>query len=128
MRIAVVGAGLMGAGIAQVSAAAGHDVILQDVSGPALDRGRDGIAASLGRFAEKGKISPDDATAALERITLTTDLDAVGDVDVVVEAVFEKIAGTDSSTTTCTRLASSADDGSARVAPPGMTTPATSKS
>ena len=81
----------MGAGIAQVSAAAGHDVILQDVSGPALDRGRDGIAASLGRFAEKGKISPDDATAALERITLTTDLDAVGDVDVVVEAVFEKI-------------------------------------
>ncbi|MCU0279763.1 MAG: 3-hydroxyacyl-CoA dehydrogenase family protein [Candidatus Nanopelagicales bacterium] len=91
MRIAVVGAGLMGSGIAQVSAVAGHDVVLQDVGEDALTRGRDGIAASLARFAEKGKVSQSDAQAALERIVTTTDLDAVADAEVVVEAVFEKI-------------------------------------
>nr|MCU0296445.1 3-hydroxyacyl-CoA dehydrogenase NAD-binding domain-containing protein [Candidatus Nanopelagicales bacterium] len=74
MRIAVVGAGLMGSGIAQVSAVAGHDVVLQDVGEDALTRGRDGIAASLARFAEKGKVSQSDAQAALERIVTTTDL------------------------------------------------------
>ncbi|MCU0299495.1 MAG: 3-hydroxyacyl-CoA dehydrogenase family protein [Candidatus Nanopelagicales bacterium] len=91
MRIAVVGAGLMGSGIAQVSAVAGHDVVLQDVGEDALTRGRDGIAASLAKFAEKGKVSQSDAQAALERIVTTTDLDAVADAEVVVEAVFEKI-------------------------------------
>lgn len=90
MRIAVVGAGLMGAGIAQVSAVAGHEVVVQDVSQESVVRGRDGIAASLDKFAEKGRISAHDAEAALARITTTTDLDAAGDADIVVEAVFEK--------------------------------------
>ncbi len=91
MRIAVVGAGLMGAGIAQVSAAAGHEVVLQDVSRPALDRARDGIATSLARFAAKGKLSTEEVDAAVQRIAVTTELDAASDVDIVVEAVFEKI-------------------------------------
>jgi 3-hydroxybutyryl-CoA dehydrogenase len=91
MTIAVVGAGLMGGGIAQVSAVAGHDVILQDMSQESVARGRDAIAASLSKFAAKGKLGDDDAQAALERITTTTDLDAVGEAQIVVEAVFEKI-------------------------------------
>ena len=88
MKIAVVGAGLMGAGIAQVSAAAGHDVVLQDVSEEGLSRGRAGIEKSLAKFAEKGKV--DDVQAVLNRISTTTDLDGVADAEIVVEAVFEK--------------------------------------
>ena len=78
MKIAVVGAGLMGGGIAQVSALAGHEVTLQDVGQESLARGMDAIAGSLGKFAEKGRISAEQAQAALDRITPTTDLDAVG--------------------------------------------------
>ncbi|MFN8183041.1 MAG: 3-hydroxyacyl-CoA dehydrogenase family protein [Candidatus Nanopelagicales bacterium] len=90
MRIAVVGAGLMGGGIAQVSAVAGHDVILQDVSSDSVARGRDAIAASLEKFEEKGRLTGDQAQSALERITTVTDLDAVAQAEIVVEAVFEK--------------------------------------
>ena len=91
MRIAVVGAGLMGAGIAQVSAVAGHDVVLQDVSQDGLARGVAGIEKSLAKFAQKGKLSSGDVDLALDRITTTTDLDAVGESEFIVEAVFEKI-------------------------------------
>lgn len=90
-RIAVIGAGLMGSGIAQVSAAAGYDVVLQDVTGEALSRGLSGIEKSLRKFEEKGRIEAGASDAALGRITTTTDLGAAGDVDIVVEAVFEKI-------------------------------------
>ncbi|GGJ83501.1 3-hydroxybutyryl-CoA dehydrogenase [Pilimelia anulata] len=90
-RLAVIGAGLMGAGIAQVAAAAGWRVTLRDLDDAAVQRGLDGIRASLGRFAGKGKISEADAAAALDRITPTTELDAAAEADIVVEAVFEKI-------------------------------------
>ncbi|NYV77350.1 3-hydroxyacyl-CoA dehydrogenase family protein [Streptomyces sp. UH6] len=90
-KLAVIGAGLMGSGIAQVSAQAGWDVVLRDVTDEALARGLDGIKASYDKFVGKGKLDAADAEAALARITTTTDLDAVGDADVVVEAVFEKI-------------------------------------
>lgn len=90
-KLAVIGAGLMGAGIAQVSAQAGWDVVLRDVTEAALKRGTDGIRASYEKFTAKGKLSAEDAEAALARITTTTDLDAVADADIVVEAVFEKI-------------------------------------
>lgn len=90
-RVVVVGAGLMGSGIAQVSAVAGHDVVLRDVTDEALARGRAGIEQSLSRFVAKDRISRDDADAALARITSTTDLDVVADADVVVEAVFESL-------------------------------------
>jgi 3-hydroxybutyryl-CoA dehydrogenase len=90
-RLAVIGAGLMGSGIAQVSAQAGWDVILRDVTEPALERGRAGIVASYERFVAKGKMSAEDAEAALGRITTVTDLDAVADADIVVEAVFESL-------------------------------------
>ncbi len=90
-RVAVVGAGLMGSGIAQVAAQAGYDVILRDVTDAALERARSGISSSYARFVKKGTLEPDDADAALERITTTTDLDAAADADIVVEAVFEQL-------------------------------------
>ncbi|NXY94318.1 3-hydroxyacyl-CoA dehydrogenase family protein [Streptomyces sp. BR123] len=90
-KLAVIGAGLMGSGIAQVSAQAGWDVVLRDVTDAALTRGTDGIKASYDRFVSKGRMTAEDAEAALARITTTTDLDAVADVDIVVEAVFEKL-------------------------------------
>lgn len=90
-QLAVIGAGLMGSGIAQVSAAAGYDVILRDVTPEATARGFAGIEASLARFVAKGKVSRSDADATLGRITTTTDLGAAGEADIVVEAVFEDI-------------------------------------
>ena len=92
-KLAVIGAGLMGSGIAQVSAQAGYEVVLRDVTDEALARGLDGIAASYARFVAKGKLTAEDAEAALARITTTTDLDAAADADIVVEAVFEKHRG-----------------------------------
>ncbi|MDX3098763.1 3-hydroxyacyl-CoA dehydrogenase family protein [Streptomyces sp. ME01-24h] len=90
-KLAVIGAGLMGSGIAQVSAQAGYEVVLRDITDEALARGRGGIEASYGKFVAKGKLAAEDAAAALARITTTTDLDAAADADIVVEAVFEKI-------------------------------------
>ena len=90
-KLAVIGAGLMGSGIAQVSAQAGWDVVLRDITDEALTRGTDGIKASLDKFVAKGKLKAEEAGAALGRITTTTDLDAAADADIVVEAVFERI-------------------------------------
>ncbi|MGW7008307.1 3-hydroxyacyl-CoA dehydrogenase family protein [Streptomyces sp. NPDC054933] len=90
-KLAVIGAGLMGSGIAQVSAQAGYEVVLRDVTDEALARGKGGIQASYEKFVAKGKLDAETAEAALGRITTTTDLDAVADADIVVEAVFEKI-------------------------------------
>ncbi len=89
--LVVVGAGLMGSGIAQVAATAGHDVILRDVTGDALARGTSGIARSLDRFVDKATLSREEADAAIARITTTTDLDCVSGAGLVVEAVFESL-------------------------------------
>ena len=91
-KLAVIGAGLMGSGIAQVSAQAGYDVVLRDIGEDALGRGLTGIKKSFDRFVQKGTLSEADATAALGRITTTTDLEeAATGADIVVEAVFEKL-------------------------------------
>jgi 3-hydroxybutyryl-CoA dehydrogenase len=90
-KVAVVGAGLMGSGIAQVAAAAGSRVVMRDVTQAALDRGGAAIEKSLGRFVEKETITAEDRDAALGRIESTTDLDSVADADIVVEAVFERL-------------------------------------
>ncbi|QKV92527.1 3-hydroxyacyl-CoA dehydrogenase family protein [Streptomyces sp. NA02950] len=90
-KLAVIGAGLMGSGIAQVSAQAGWDVVLRDVTDEALRRGTDGIRASYEKFVAKGKLAAEAAEQALARITTSTDLEAAADADVVVEAVFERI-------------------------------------
>ncbi|MEU3993015.1 3-hydroxyacyl-CoA dehydrogenase family protein [Streptomyces platensis] len=90
-KLAVIGAGLMGSGIAQVSAQAGWDVVLRDVTDEALARGKGGIEASYEKFVAKGKLAASDAEQALARITTSTDLEAAADADIVVEAVFERI-------------------------------------
>jgi 3-hydroxybutyryl-CoA dehydrogenase len=90
--LAVVGAGLMGSGIAQVAAQSGYDVTLRDVTDAALDRGMSGVRSSYDRFVAKGSLDAEEAEAAWGRISTTTDLEvAVGDADIVVEAVFETL-------------------------------------
>jgi 3-hydroxybutyryl-CoA dehydrogenase len=90
-KLAVVGAGLMGSGIAQVAAQSGWQVLLRDLTDEALARGRSAIETSYRRFAAKGQLAEDDVAASLARIETTTQLDAVADADLVVEAVFESV-------------------------------------
>jgi 3-hydroxybutyryl-CoA dehydrogenase len=91
MRVAVLGAGTMGNGIAQVFAQHGHAVVLRDLDQAILDRARGHVEKSLAKLAEKGRIPPGEREATLGRITLATDLGAVADVDLVVEAVVENL-------------------------------------
>jgi 3-hydroxybutyryl-CoA dehydrogenase len=90
--VAVIGAGTMGAGIAQACAAAGHEVRLLDRDAAAVERGIGTIAASLERLVRKGSVAADAASAARARVTPTVDLAAaVSGADVVIEAVFEDL-------------------------------------
>lgn len=93
-RIGVMGAGVMGSGIAQVMAIAGHEVVCYDVAEEALDKGR--ATVDTGRFGvrsavERGKLAADEADAALARLSFTTDVDEVAATDVVIEAVPERL-------------------------------------
>jgi 3-hydroxybutyryl-CoA dehydrogenase len=90
-RIGIIGAGTMGNGIAQVFAHAGHDVRLVDAVAPALDRARTSIGKSLGKFVEKGRMTAADRDAAIGRLSTGTDVDALTDVDFVVEAIVEDV-------------------------------------
>jgi 3-hydroxybutyryl-CoA dehydrogenase len=90
-RVGVVGAGTMGNGIAQVFAQSGYDVRLCDAIPAALDRARGTIEKSLAKFVDKGKLSADDRDAALGRLSMGASLDALADVDYVVEAILESI-------------------------------------
>jgi 3-hydroxybutyryl-CoA dehydrogenase len=90
-RIAVVGSGTMGSGIAQAFAQSGFSVVLQDVSPPALDRARAGIEKSLAKFVEKGKLPAAERDAALGRLTTAATLDALASADYVVEAIVEDV-------------------------------------
>ncbi len=91
-RIAVIGAGLMGHGIAQEFAVAGYDVRLQDMSDEHLDRAMTRIRANLTLMAEAGMIDADRAAAAPSRLHPTTSIAEAGsDADIVVEAVFEDL-------------------------------------
>jgi len=90
-RVGVLGCGLMGSGIAQVAATAGWPTIVRDVAQPLLDRGRAGIARSLAKLAEKGRLDPGVPDQTLERLRFTTDLAAVAECDLVIEAVTEDL-------------------------------------
>ena len=89
-RVAVIGAGTMGNGIAQTFATAGAEVVLIDVVEPALKKGLATIEKSLGKFAEKGKLSAADAKASLARVKPSTTLQDARAAELVVEAVVEK--------------------------------------
>jgi 3-hydroxybutyryl-CoA dehydrogenase len=88
-RVGVVGAGTMGNGIAQVFAQSGFEVRIIDAAAGALDRARSTIERSLAKLVEKSRLTDQEREAALQRITAGTSLDALADVDYVVEAIFE---------------------------------------
>lgn len=90
-QVGVVGCGLMGSGIAQVSAAAGYLVTVREVTAELAERGIDTIARQLARAVEKGKISRTDRDEVLSRITPTTELSALADCQLVIEAVVEDL-------------------------------------
>jgi 3-hydroxybutyryl-CoA dehydrogenase len=90
-RIGVVGAGTMGNGIAQIFAQSGLDVRLCDSVPAALDRARATIEKSLAKFVEKGTLAPVDRDTAITRISMTTNMDALKEVDFVVEAIVEQL-------------------------------------
>ena len=89
MKIAVIGAGQMGNGIAQVAASAGYEVLMIDIKEEYVDRGMATIQKSLSKLVSKERISQSDADDTLGRISTTTDRGECADVDLVVEAVPE---------------------------------------
>lgn len=91
-RVAVIGAGTMGAGIAQAVAAAGIAATMIDTDDAAVGRGQASIAASLGRLVKRGSVTEADAAAIGARVTATTDFARAADADLVIEAVYEDAA------------------------------------
>ena len=92
-KVAVIGAGTMGHGIAQVSAAAGCDVVLIDTTAEWVERGLERIRENLDDGIERGKLSEKDRNATLDRISTATEPKvAVADRDLVIEAVPERIS------------------------------------
>ncbi len=89
MQFGVIGAGQMGAGIVQVAAQTGFDVVLRDVEEKYLERGLAGIQKSLEKFVEKGKLETTERDVVLGRIKTTTQLDDFAECDLVVEAILE---------------------------------------
>src|SRR5256885_8701370 len=88
-RIAVIGAGQMGNGIAHVFAQSGFDVVMIDVAQSALDRGRDTIVKNLDRQIKKGTLAETDRGGILDRLSTSTAPDAVTGAALVVEAATE---------------------------------------
>jgi len=90
-KVCVIGAGTMGAGIAQAFASKGFNVVLRDIQQEFVDRGLGIIEKNLGRLVSKDKISPEQCSEILGRIQGTTELEAASDVDLVVEAAVENM-------------------------------------
>src|SRR5262245_45250891 len=88
--VGVIGAGTMGNGIAQAFAAAGYLVAMRDLKPEFVERGMATITKSLDRLAARGKLKAEDRDATLGRIKPTTDLAALADCDLVIEAILEK--------------------------------------
>lgn len=91
-KVAVLGAGMMGSGIAQVTAAAGIDVVLKDVDADAAERGKAAVAEQLDAQVAKGRMTEQRRDAVLSRIATATDYGALEGCDLVIEAVFEQRA------------------------------------
>jgi 3-hydroxybutyryl-CoA dehydrogenase len=89
--VGVVGLGTMGAGIAEVFARNGYQVVGVELTDDSLERGREHIKHSTDRAVKRGKLSEEDQTALFDRITLTTDLGEVKDCQLVVEAIIEQL-------------------------------------
>jgi len=134
-RVVVLGAGIMGSGVAQLAAMAGDEAAVRDVSAEQLDRARTGVERSLARFVKSGKLSEDEAAAVRGRIVYTEDLAAAADgADVLIEAVPEildlkqrvltealavlppdALLGTNTSQLSITRIAAALGDDASRL-------------
>ena len=90
-KLGVVGAGAMGNGIAQIAAQIGCDVVMRDIEDAFVDRGMKNIDRFLSKSVEKGKLEPTEKDAILGRITGTTDMSQLKNVDFVIEAVIEDL-------------------------------------
>jgi 3-hydroxybutyryl-CoA dehydrogenase len=90
-KVGVVGLGTMGAGIAQVCVQAGVETVGREVSEELAERARERIAHYLGRGVEKGRLTPEERDAALDRLTTTTELADLAGCELVVEAVVEEL-------------------------------------
>ena len=90
-KVGVLGCGLMGAGIAEVAAAAGCDVVVREVSDELLEKGRGRIERSLGKAVEKGKLEERKRDAILGRIRGVIELGGLRDCDLVIEAIVENL-------------------------------------
>jgi 3-hydroxybutyryl-CoA dehydrogenase len=91
-KIGVIGAGIMGNGIAQVAAQGGYRVAMMDLNDKCIQNALDSIKSSLGRMTRKGKINQETVTQIMNRITGTLDMiEAAGDADLVIEAVPEDL-------------------------------------
>jgi 3-hydroxybutyryl-CoA dehydrogenase len=90
-KIAVIGAGTMGNGIAQVCAASGFDVLMTDINEAAVQRGLSAIGKSLDRLVGRQKIAAAEKDATLARIRTATQVDAISDCDLVIEAATENV-------------------------------------
>lgn len=91
-RVAVIGCGTMGAGVAHVAAQHGYEVTVVEAGPAAAEAAVRRVGDSLQRTVTRGRLTQAEAAAALDRVTMTTDLEAVADADLVIEAVFEDVA------------------------------------
>ena len=89
-RVGVVGGGLMGSGIAEVTARAGLDTVMVEASAEAADAAEARVRSSLDRAAARGKLDPGSVATALSHLSVSTDLEALADRELVVEAVSER--------------------------------------
>jgi 3-hydroxybutyryl-CoA dehydrogenase len=91
-KIAVIGLGTMGSGIAQVAIQSGFQVVAVERDDDSAKAGQARIASGLGRLVKRERLTQEAADAALAQLTVTTDLTQVGDADVIIEAVYEDVA------------------------------------
>jgi 3-hydroxybutyryl-CoA dehydrogenase len=90
-KVGVVGCGLMGSGIVEVSARAGYDVVVREVNEEILEKGLGRIRKSMRRAVDRGKMSQEDMEATISRITGTVEMADFGDRDLVIEAAIENM-------------------------------------
>jgi 3-hydroxybutyryl-CoA dehydrogenase len=90
-KIAVIGAGAMGTGIAQISAQSGYEVILYDIAEPMLQKSKANIEKGIAKLVQKGKMSAETGDEVIARLSFTTVLETVKDVDLIIEAVIENL-------------------------------------
>jgi 3-hydroxybutyryl-CoA dehydrogenase len=91
-NVGIIGCGIMGAGIAQLCAQSGYNVVVSELNNAILQKGLNTIASGLNRLMEKGKLTPEDKQAILSRIKGTTLLNDFSDVDIIIEAAPENMA------------------------------------